>query len=303
LRLHRFEAIAFTGLATLLAVAAVVVAGQLDAVGYTTSWLDRCGSQAAPPACQELADKFYAISSGRGSMVQNLMGVVLVSGALLLGVVVTAREIERGTTRLAWSLSPSRTRWFVARVVPIAALVAITGILAGGAEDRLLAASIPDMDPWNSFAAWDMRGPVLAARAFFIFTLAVAVGSVMGRVMPAVIVAAMLSWVAINGGSHVHRDILSTETVAVAEAQVSPADLLFDQRFQLPDGTLIGWDRIQEVDPPTDDNWIPKYPMVNLVIPGTRYIQVSLREVGALVGGSAVALVLSGLVVARRRPG
>ena len=42
---------------------------------------------------------------------------------------------------------------------------------------------------------------------------------------------------------------------------------------------------------------------VNLVIPGERYRFVEAREAAVLIGGSLVALLLAGLVVARRRPG
>jgi hypothetical protein len=80
---------------------------------------------------------------------------------------------------------------------------------------------------------------------------------------------------------------------------------LLDQRFRLPDGRLVGWDVIEQVDPPPQDGteWVPKYPMVSLVVPGTRYRQVETREALALGGGTIVWLGLAGLVVSRRRPG
>jgi hypothetical protein len=43
--------------------------------------------------------------------------------------------------------------------------------------------------------------------------------------------------------------------------------------------------------------------MMALVVPGTRYQEVELREVGVLAGGSLVAVGLAGIAVRRRRPG
>jgi hypothetical protein len=61
---------------------------------------------------------------------------------------------------------------------------------------------------------------------------------------------------------------------------------------------------MQQLDPPPPDGeWIPKYPMVNLVVPGERYRAVEAREAAALGTGTLVWLGFAGLVVSRRRPG
>ena len=58
-----------------------------------------------------------------------------------------------------------------------------------------------------------------------------------------------------------------------------------------------------QLDPPKPDvEWIPKYSMVTIVVPGERYRFVEAREASALLGGSVVVLGLGGLVVSRRRP-
>ena len=44
------------------------------------------------------------------------------AAGLFLGVPVVARELERGTARLAWSLAPSRMRWYLARLLPLLVL-------------------------------------------------------------------------------------------------------------------------------------------------------------------------------------
>jgi hypothetical protein len=47
----------------------------------------------------------------------------------------------------------------------------------------------------------------------------------------------------------------------------------------------------------------PTLPQVTLGIPRERFGEVQLRELGALAGGSLVALIGTALVVQRRRPG
>jgi ABC-type transport system involved in multi-copper enzyme maturation permease subunit len=301
-RLHRFEVFALVVFGLLLTGLAFLVAARLDSIGFSSVCIDRTGTRPLPVLCEALGQQFYNRVNSEASPVQSFIVIVPFIAAILLGVAIIAREIERGTARLAWSLAPSRRSWFLARLVPILVLVAVVTFVLGIAADRLLGASQPDLDIANAFSSFGSRGVVLAARVTFIFALAVVVGSVMGRVMPAVIVAAVLGWFAISGGERVHNEILQRETVVVAQEAVGSGDMQFDQRFQLPDGRLIGWEEMQQIDPPIGDNWQPKYPMVALVIPGSRYRQVELREVAALGGGMLVAFGLTSLVVARRRP-
>jgi len=301
-RLHRFEAFALVVLAFLLTGLAFLVAARLDSIGFTGVCIDRTGTRPLPVLCEALGQKFYDQVNREASPVQSFVAIVPYIAATLLGVAIVGREIERGTARLAWSLAPSRRAWFLARLIPIAVLLAVVTFVLGIAADRLLAASQPDLDIANAFSGFGSRGVVLAARVLFVFALAVVIGSVMGRLMPAVIVAAVVAWFGISGGERVHNEILQRETVVVQQEAVGSGDMQFDQRFQLPDGRLIGWEEMQQLDPPIGDNWQPKYPLVALIIPGARYRQVEAREVGALGGGMLVAFVVTALVVARRRP-
>jgi hypothetical protein len=139
----------------------------------------------------------------------------------------------------------------------------------------------------------------------FVFALAVHVGAVMGRMLPALIVAGIIAFVGISGGTAVHQRILRAEALPVDQPQ--PGDMWMNQQFRLPDGRLIGWDEVEQYDPaPTDPNFSgqwPTLPQVTLVVRGTRYQLVELREVAALAGGTLVALVATAFIVARRRPG
>lgn len=302
LRLHRFEAAAFAIVILGLVVAAFVVAGMLDATGYGRLCLDPTGTT-NPPTCGEIGARFFGLQTGLAAPIAGLLVILSFVAAALIGVAVIAREIERGTTRLAWSLAPSRRRWYLTRITPLLVGLVVVTFLAGIATDRLTQAMEPGMDPANSFDSFGQRGGLIAARSVFIFATAVLVGAFIGRTLPALIVAALVAYVGLGGGEEVHSRIIRSEAIVVADADVRPGDRWIDQLFQLPDGRLVGWDVMEQLDPPKPDvEWIPKYPQVTLIVPGTRYRSVETREAGALAGGSIVAVGLGALLVGRRRP-
>jgi hypothetical protein len=124
-----------------------------------------------------------------------------------------------------------------------------------------------------------------------------------GRTLPALIIAAVVAFAGLGGGEEIHSRIIRGEAIVVASGQERPGDRWVDQEVQLPDGRLVGWDVVAQLDPPKADvEWVPKYPMVSMVVPGERYRFVEAREASALLGGSIVALGLGGLIVSRRRP-
>jgi hypothetical protein len=305
LRLHRFEVYAFAAFVALGFGLAFIVAARLDALHFDPRCYDPTGLVAPSTVCQLAMDKFYEMVNNEAAKVTVIVGIVPFLGALFIGTPVVGREIERGTTRLAWALAPSRLRWFRQRLLPVLAIVTVGSLVLGIAADRLLAASSPGLDISNAFANFGSRGVVLAARAIFVFGLAVFVGAVMGRALPALIVAGILALVGITGGTMVHQRILQAEAVPMENP--APGDIQMDQRFRLPDGTLIGWPQLEQYDPqPQDPNFTgqwPTLPMVTFGVPGTRYGEVQVREVAVLLGGTLVALVMTAFIVRRRRPG
>lgn len=303
-RLHRFEILGFGVLIGLLAIAAVVTAGMLDATGYGT----HCWTGTNTPDCEAMGRAFFGLEQTQVPMVQSILVALPFLLGALVGAALVARELERGTSRLAWSLAPSRLRWLVVRVVPAAVVVFGLAFVAGAALDRLWAAISPGTDIANAFDGFGGRGVVLAARVTFVFAVGVAVGSVMGRVLPALMVTAVIAYVGLAGGSYIHGKILASEAVWVetGTGTGAPGDLFFDQAIRLPDGSLVSWDEAYAMTSSTDGSpWSPPpgSEQLALVVPGARYRQVELREVGALAGGSLAALGIGALAVRRRRPG
>lgn len=154
LRLYRFELVAIVLFATLLSGAALLVAEQLDAVGYhvrCNEWDPVTGLQ--PPGCDALSQAFWAIDQNQATPVVALIVLFPYVAGLFLGAPLVAREIERGTTRLAWSLGPSRVRWFIARVAPVLVATVAAPLVLGVAADRLAAARVPGLDVSRAFMA------------------------------------------------------------------------------------------------------------------------------------------------------
>jgi hypothetical protein len=304
LRLSRFELLAFGGFVALFIVATVLTAARIDSVRPPVECL--VNFEAPPPGCDLKSNAWYEAQNGVAGLSVGLLIFLSFAAGLFLGVPIVARELERGTARLAWSLAPSRMRWFVARLLPLLIPLAIVTFLAGVATDRYVASTTLETDLSNSFTAFGFRGLLIASRAVFVFAVGVAVGAVVGRALPAVILAAVIATIGLAGGERVHQLILASEAFAIPmdpnNNNPSQSDLYIDQKFVLPDGTLVDYGYFGGADP-YDQFGNPKYPIVMLLIPGERYRFVETREALALAGGSLVALVLAGFVVSRRRPG
>lgn len=316
LRLNRFELLAFGGALVVLAAATVLSAAWVDSLRPAADcFASRTNAGIGSPTfsygstagCDGAFNAWYMAAGGLAGLGTGLLIFISFAAAAFLGVSIVARELERGTSRLAWSMAPSRTRWFLARMVPILVVLGAVTLLAGLAVDRFIAASTQDPDLSRSFVAFGFRGLLIASRAIFIFAVAVAVGAIVPRALPALILTAVIAAIGLAGGERVHQMILATEAIPIPMDQMDngtgrSGDLYLEQKFVLPDGSLVGWQYFNGSDQ-FDENGNPKYPMVAIVIPGERFRFVETREGLALAGGSLAALVLAGFVVSRRRPG
>lgn len=302
LRLSRFE-LGFLGILMALVVSASFgVAAQLDALAPPAVCFEPY--ELMPPAeCDETSSAFYELQNRFGGLLLALLVAVPLLAGAILGVTIVAREVERGTARLAWSMAPSRVHWYAVRLLPTLVVFGAVAFAAGVAADRLEGAVRPEMDMTTSFDAFGTRGVIVAGRAVFVFAIAVVVGSVMGRVLPALIVTAVIASVGIAGGTAVHQSWLRSEAVVLEDFDWQDGDLYMDQRFRLPDGSIVGWDYFDGGEPPYDDDGMPIYPEVVLGIPGERYWAVQWREMGALLGASFAALAAAAVITNRRRPG
>ncbi len=114
--------------------------------------------------------------------------VVAVIGALV-GAPLVAREIEQRTHLAAWTQSVPCRRWYTAKVLTAATGLALTGLLAGLANDRLQrplteGGLTSSRWPWFFSVGLAPVGEILLS-----FALAVAAGAWLRRTLPAVGIA------------------------------------------------------------------------------------------------------------------
>jgi hypothetical protein len=300
IRLVRFELLAFAFLVAGLMVASLAAITWIESFRPPTSCLTPIAEW--DPGCGTLLNGWYGAQQPTVQPLTMLLIVVSFAAGLFLGAPLVAREVERGTSRLAWSLALSRRRWYAARVLPVLLALLVVTYGAGVALDQLTAISVPQVDPDRSFISFGLHGVLITARSAFIFSVGVLTGAVLGRVLPAVIVAALIAAVGIAGGEGVHQRLLRGEAVPTAETAGSPGDLFVDQKFKLPDGRMVDWQYFESGVPPFDEDGNPLYPIVNIVVPADRYPFAEAREALALAAGSAALLAMGLVVTQRRRP-
>jgi hypothetical protein len=298
-RINRFEVRAIL-IATILSVGvSAAVISWIRSSGYAQC-VASDGELA--PICFQLEDVgAWVTRIARLSI--ELAGSFPFLAGLLLGAPLVARELDKGTARLAWSLGPSRGRWYLQRVVPILLVVGLTATTIGFVSEQLTALFAPGVDLSKSFIGFHTRGVLLETGALMIGSIAVAVGAVVGRQIPTILLALILGGVATLAIAAVDQKILANETVQLTGDNQYTHDLVVGEgRFELPDGRLVTYDELAVIDPKVIDQGFD-YPYVQFGIPRERYREIETREAVAEVVLALAFLVAGAVVVGRRRPG
>jgi hypothetical protein len=251
------------------------------------------------------------IDRGLASPFFSLMLAFPVLAGLVVGVPAVAREIERGTAPLPWTLDGSRSRWLAIRSAILTAVVIGSFIPLALATDWLEGARSPLVDPAASFADEGVRGILLIARALAGFAIGLLVGLILGRQLPGLIVGVVLGAVVLVGAT-VTMDVWS-ETVAivrpVGDARVG--DRAIATRLRGHDGRLYTFAQVDAMQPPrpglppdtVDEQWVQAhFDEVALLVPGSRYSDAVALQFTLLVGGSAVVVGACLWAIERRRP-
>lgn len=320
-RLHRFELAAVAIALLVLAAAALVVAMRLDAFGVPiscfSSYLSNgpaAATGASPSHCEQLVRPFFAVNEEEAGKVMAAMAVLPPLAGLLLGIPLVSREVESGTTAIAWSLTGSRWRWLLPRAALVAVVLLVLVAIPALAADRLEVARQPWIVADRSFTDIGLRGIPVVARAGVAFAVGLLVGAVIGRQLPALIVAAVVLVAILGAFAGVRLSLERAEAVVTAQPTASsqsdstsadPGALFLDTLLRDASGALLRIDEAAARAPTGTDpqQWaFDHYETVVLMTPGDRYPMIAWRE-AALLGGVALVLVgLSLVVVERRRP-
>ena len=309
--LHRFTLVAVSAMLILGSAAALFVAFRLRAVGVTPECLDawpRVGPGAPSAACQASASEFRSINGAWAAPLLGALGGVGPLAGLLAGAALVAREIEEGTASVAWSLSPSRMRWLIGRVAPVAVLLLVLSAVASVAATELAGARYPGLDPALSFYNGSSHGLTPVAAGLVVFAAAVFAGSVVGRVLPALIVASVLGLVLVSGVFASENLWFPGQTEIVDARTAStgyPGAYGLDQKIQLASGELRSLMDFNNLDFDAEGN-VTGLPVgaafVALIIPGTRHPFIDAAEASAMAAMTALLLAAAAFVVRRRRP-
>ena len=196
LKQQRFETIAVTVFCLAVAAAAFIEAFRLNSLnfplsclagGRVSNWLDPSAPQTA---CSLASRKFSDLSNGMdmGLVMQSSYLVPFVAG-ITFGAPLVAKEIEQGTAPMSWALAGSRRRWLLGKILAAGLLIVPLLLVAGLAFDALQGAAIPGTDPHASFVNYSSRGVLLAFWGLAALLGTVALGTLLGRTLPAVFLA------------------------------------------------------------------------------------------------------------------
>ena len=221
-RQQRTETLIAAALLALVA-AILVPAGIEMAHAYTRDGISHCLGNVEGPACGEVVGSFeqrfgkYVDLVGWFNLVPGLFGVALAAPYVL--------ELERGTHRLAWTQSITRGRWVTTKL----ALAIASTLLAAGVLTAILIwwrTPLVKLDGRMDNGAFDSQGTVIFGYALFALGLALAIGAVWRRAIPAVMIAFVGDFVArIFTDSWLRQRLLTPHHLSFATARPDPPAL------------------------------------------------------------------------------
>ena len=310
-RIQRFEVWSCVLLVALVVITALIVRARLDGVGAPveclTPWIfpDVVYDAAR---CDPLNEAFFRISRDEAGLVMTAMYAVPLVVGLLLGVGLVGREIEGGTAPTVWALAGSRRRWLAGRLVPILVILVVLLAFAAIATDLLAAARVPWQLARPSFDDAGLHGPGVVARGFAAFGLALAVGAWSGRMLPTILLSALLALFLGIGGHF----LLDTWVEANAHEIAVPSwfngeydgGKFIGEFYLLPDGSEVSRINIGArvpagVDP---DAWVAQLPVVAIGVHAPDYPGWVATEIAVFGAFGLVWLAATFVIVERRRP-
>lgn len=272
------------------------------------------------PGCEAFVTQFQDLGGWASQLLRASWAAPFGMG-LVLGVPLVAREVEHGTAAVAWTLGRSRTRWLIRRLAfVLLVLVVCLGLIALTSE--VLAAALgPTLHLDRDFTWFGRRGLLVVVRGVASLATGVALGALLGRTLPGVLVAAVASvllFTAISFGMDRWNEA-EAELVPAANGGIgSDTDgaLLLGSRIELPSGELATWSDLIGMNDITEDMDGHVYGRVEdvghperaigverqLVIRGDQYGAVVVRESGVVAGIAVAWGMLATWIVRRRRP-
>jgi hypothetical protein len=308
-KMQRLELLLFAAAAVALVVASLLIArGASEARTSFDACFQAAGSDAGCATSPSLND--FSLWGGFATLGAFLTPFAL---GLILGIPVVAREIEGRTAGIAWTLSRSRTRWLLQRVLPLMVVVIVLAAAVGiGSEFVTRTNPFADLASNPGFADYTARGWMLPVRAVAVLVLAIAIGAMVPRQLPALLLAVGVT-VALFVGLTIGMDTWMTaeaRPIPFNESRFGPfgdGPRIFDVAYREDaTGKVISmndfYNRYGDVALPDAESDPPGFTQVAIGIPGDQYTTWVLRESAILGALAVVGGGLATLVVTRRRP-
>lgn len=253
----------------------------------------------------------YAFQNSHGNAVQTMdmaVGLVPFIVGLVLGVPVVSREVEHRTALIAWPLSGSRVRWLAWRSIPLIVIGLVLVAILAFAADQMWRAYFPTSD--IGFAEYESRGIPLVMRAALMLMAGVAIGAVIGRLLPSLLVGIGLSVAVVVGlALALPQWVPSAELTGDEMVLFGPGPLRTGVEYQLASGEIVSaqegeilmsqpYEESGGEEP--DPAEMPEQIMYGIA--AERYPEVLVRESAVLAAATVLVAVGAAVVVRRRRP-
>lgn len=260
---------------------------------------DACGLRAVDLAA------YLDIAGSWGGSAYVVVTVLIVVCGVVLGLSLVGRDIEQRTTEFAWSVIPSRRRWLATRTLPALLGLVVAAGVSGILGDWLEALRQPAVDPQRSFEGFGYRGPVLAGLALASTGAALLVSSVVGRVLPALLIAGVLACAAVFGVTAVSDTLLQHESVVVVEGEGREPGRALESLIRTPQGEILTFaEAYERYGSAAVDEMDPALGLTLMVrIVPARIYPIAAWRLAVLYGFLGIsALTGTFAVVERRRP-
>lgn len=152
------------------------------------------------------------------------------------GAPVLAREVERGTHKLAWTQSVPRHRWLLTKLVFLGALAAAGG-LALGLMVKAWSSTFSGTPFASDLSLFWISGAATAGWWLFAFAVGITVGALIPRMLPAMAITIAVIVVVLPFSAFVRQYYAQPEQVVLG-ANDEPPDALLNtgREWQHPDG-------------------------------------------------------------------
>jgi hypothetical protein len=320
-RLQRFEIGTSLAAGLVLAGSALVVWFRLTSLHVDGGCFDFLTTGGSVPPCtlgpgrDAAMAAFNNLNTSDANAVMLAMAVLPLLLGMVLGVGVVAPEIEAGTAPTGWVLAQSRARWLRGRMLPsLVAATAVLAVLAVASQILWLAREPYLPNRWLNFDDAGLHGPIIVAKGLAAYGVGLVIGALLGRTLPAVILATFVIWIGLAGTGTVARSLwiqaeAPNHVVALnanGNVLAFPGGTIEGGGWMSADGRLLSDAEASGMVPsgePDPDAWlVSHFARYYDGVPGDLFPTWDAAETAGYGAVGVLAVGAAFLVVRRRRP-